>query len=73
MKQCVECGRPFSTSRRCQVCGIEVEAHNEKIVNFCLLCPRCAHAIEQGLDLRQYREKKKERMKRCQDCIQYPS
>jgi hypothetical protein len=55
------------------VCGIEVEAHNEKIVNFCLLCPRCAHAIEQGLDLREYREKKKERMKICQDCIQCPS
>ncbi len=54
------------------MCGIEVEAETEKIVNFCLLCHTCADAIEQGLDLREYREKKKKRMKRCQDCIQCP-
>ncbi|MBW1796471.1 MAG: hypothetical protein JRF30_06080 [Deltaproteobacteria bacterium] len=69
MKKCVKCGRAFNTLRRCQVCGKEINATTGTDLNFCILCYRCLSAIEKGLDLKEYRKKKKERMKRCADCI----
>jgi len=69
MKKCVKCGRAFNTLRRCQVCGKETNATTGTDLNFCILCYRCLSAIEKGLDLKQYRRKKKERMKRCAYCI----
>jgi|LGVD01.1.fsa_nt_gb hypothetical protein len=69
MKKCVECGKAFSTSRRCQSCGKEVDPKTGRALNFCLLCHGCYAAIEGGLDLRKHRNKKKERMKRCAQCI----
>ena len=69
MKKCIDCGRAFYTWKRCQSCGKEVNAATGEVLNFCLLCHVCSAAIEKGLDLKQYREKKKQRMKRCLDCI----
>jgi hypothetical protein len=69
MRKCVGCGRTFGTSKRCQVCGKEVDSATGTALNFCILCYTCAAAIEQGLDLKEYRKQKKQRMKRCADCI----
>lgn len=69
MRKCIECGRTFGTSKRCQVCGKEVNAATGKDLNFCILCHRCLAAIEEGLDLKEYKRHKKQRMKRCADCI----
>jgi len=69
MKKCAKCGRAFNTLRRCQVCGKEINATTGTDLNFCILCYGCLSAIEKGLDLKEYRRKKKERMKICADCI----
>ena len=48
---------------------MEAKTETAKMLNFCLLCHRCADALEKGLDLKPYRKKKRERMKRCVDCL----
>ncbi|OEU47022.1 MAG: hypothetical protein BA861_07205 [Desulfobacterales bacterium S3730MH5] len=69
MKKCVDCGTSFYTFRRCVVCGKEVKAGTGKFWNFFVLCDRCSLSIQRGLDLKEYRSKKKQRMKRCAHCI----
>ena len=69
MKKCIDCGKTIHTSRRCQLCGNEVDPETGKALNFCLLCGACFAAIEEGRDVKQYREKKRQRMKRCAECI----
>ena len=51
------------------MCGKEINSKTGTDLNFCILCNRCLIAIENGFDLIEYRRKKKERMKRCVDCM----